>query len=178
MYRLRELERQDMKTINGWRNNSEVISLLGAPFRYINLEVDENWFDSYMKNRNNCVRCAILDDDVLIGLVSLTGIDMLNRSAEFHIMIGDTGSQNKGAGTFATEEMLRHAFDNMNLNRIMLTVLEDNERALHMYEKVGFIKEGTMRSVYYKGGTYVNAIICSILHEEYNAKILRGGITL
>lgn len=171
MYRLRELERQDMKTINGWRNNPEVISLLGAPFRYINLEVDENWFDSYMKNRSSCVRCAILDDDVLIGLVSLTGIDMLNRSAEFHIMIGDTGSQNKGAGTFATEEMLRHAFDNLNLNRVMLTVLEDNERAQHMYENVGFVREGYLREAVFKNGGYKDMYTYSILRDEF----LGGG---
>ena len=175
MYRLRELERQDMKTINGWRNNPEVISSLGAPFRYINLEVDENWFDGYMRNRSNCVRCAILDDEVLIGLVSLTGIDMFNRSAEFHIMIGETRAQNKSAGTFATEEMLRHAFENMNLNRIMLTVLEDNKRAQHVYEKVGFVREGVMRKVYYKGGAYVNAILYSILSDDYITKI--RGIT-
>ena len=176
MYRLRELERQDMKTINGWRNNPKVISLLGAPFRYINLEVDENWFDNYMKSRSNCVRCAILDDDTLIGLVSLTGIDMLNRSAEFHIMIGDAGSQNKGAGTYATEEMLRHAFDNLNLHRVMLTVLDDNKRAQHMYEKVGFVREGILRSVYYKGGTYVNAMIYSILREDFKHQNSRGVV--
>ncbi len=33
MYRLRELEKQDMKTINSWRNNPSIIASLGAPFR-------------------------------------------------------------------------------------------------------------------------------------------------
>ena len=45
MYRLRELERKDIPTINRWRNNPELVALLGAPFRYINSEVDEKWFD-------------------------------------------------------------------------------------------------------------------------------------
>lgn len=35
MYQLRELERRDLEAINTWRNDSELISLLGAPFRYI-----------------------------------------------------------------------------------------------------------------------------------------------
>ena len=59
MYRLRELERKDLLEIYNWRNDVAVINYLGAPFRYINLEVDEKWFDSYMCSRNNCVRCAI-----------------------------------------------------------------------------------------------------------------------
>ena len=171
MYSLRELERKDLQTINLWRNNPQIISSLGAPFRYINLEVDDNWFDNYMKNRGNCVRCSILEDDKLIGLVSLTDIDMLNRSAEFHIMIGETKEQNKGAGTFATKEMLKHAFNNLNLNRVMLVVLEENLRAQHMYEKVGFIKEGMMRKVFFKNGMYTNAYIYSILNEEFYSNI-------
>ena len=175
MYRLRELEKQDMKKINSWRNNPEVISYLGAPFRYINQEVDDRWFDSYMSNRNNCVRLSILDDDVLVGIVSLTGIDSLNRSAEFHIMIGETESQNKGAGTFAVKEMLNHAFNNLNLHRVMLTVLEDNTRAQHVYEKIGFMKEGLMREAYFKNGKYENAYIYSILRSEYIVKN-SGGV--
>ena len=40
MYKLRELERKDLKKINSWRNDEEIISLLGAPYRFINQEVD------------------------------------------------------------------------------------------------------------------------------------------
>ena len=88
MFRLRELERRDLTEIIKWRNDPELINLLGAPFRYINYDVDVQWFENYMKSRNNAVRCAIVgDDDNIIGLVSLVPVDMLNQSAEFHIMI-------------------------------------------------------------------------------------------
>ena len=56
MYKLRELERKDLTIINSWRNDYELIEQLGAPFRYINLEVDQKWFDCYMSNRGNQVR--------------------------------------------------------------------------------------------------------------------------
>lgn len=168
MYKLRELERNDVKKLNEWRNNPELINMLGAPFRYINSEVDFAWFDNYMKSRSSNVRCAILDgNDEFIGVVSLTNINTINQSAEFHIMIGDEGSQNKGAGTYATKSMLSHAFENLNLNRIELTVLVDNYRAIKMYEKIGFRKEGELRNIYYKNGNFKNAYIYSILKEEY-----------
>lgn len=51
MFRLRELERKDLPIINRWRNDAELIALLDAPFRYINLDVDMKWFDGYMSNR-------------------------------------------------------------------------------------------------------------------------------
>lgn len=76
MYKLRELERKDIKEINKWRNDPELISFLGAPFRYINEEIDMLWFDNYMKNRHIFVRLAIVgDDDKILGLASLTNID-------------------------------------------------------------------------------------------------------
>jgi len=37
MYKLRELRKEDIPKINKWRNDSELINHLGAPFRYINL---------------------------------------------------------------------------------------------------------------------------------------------
>ena len=137
MYKLRELERKDLTIINSWRNDYELIEQLGAPFRYINLEVDQKWFDLYMSNRGNQVRCAIVEEkkDDILGLVSLVSVNQMNQSAELHIMIGDKENQGKGIGSFAVKEMLNHAFFNMNLNRVELTVIENNKRAIHLYEK-------------------------------------------
>jgi hypothetical protein len=50
MYKLRELKREDILNINIWRANKDLIDCLGANFRFINLEVDNNWFDNYMLN--------------------------------------------------------------------------------------------------------------------------------
>ena len=168
MYRLRELERRDLESINKWRNDPLLIGQLGAPFRYINPEVDVRLYENYMANRGNTVRCSIVDEnDNFIGLISLTGIDYLNQSAELHIMICDGKNQGKGAGTFAVNAMLDHAFNNMNLHRIELSVLENNERAQHLYEKVGFVREGMLRKAYYKNGEFVNAFIYAILRDEF-----------
>lgn len=169
MFKLRELLREDMQVINTWRNDPELIACLGAPFRYINMDVDNNWYDNYLKNRMTAVRCAIVkrENCELIGLVSLVGIDHLNQSAEFHIMIGNAEQQGKGAGTFATKEMLNHAFNNLNLRRVELTVLDSNTRAQHLYEKIGFVREGTKRVSKFKNGTFVDMHMYAILREEF-----------
>lgn len=177
MYRLRELERKDLSIINRWRNDPELISMLGSPFRYINFSVDEKWFDGYMSNRNTQVRCAIVKDDSddILGLVSLISIDYLNQSSVFHIMIGNKDNQRKGIGTFAVDAMLQHAFYNMNLQRVELLVLDDNVPACRLYEKSGFIKEGTKRNAKYKNGRFVDMHIYSILKEEYISKKSKTG---
>ena len=168
MYRLRELERRDLSEINRWRNDPELVEFLGSPFRYINLETDEAWFENYQTHRYEQVRCAIVDDnDQILGLVSLVGISQIQQLASFHIMIGNKEYQNKGLGTFAIREILNHAFMNMNLHRVELDVLADNLRARHLYEKMGFVLEGTKRKSAFKDGDYRDVCMYAILKEDY-----------
>lgn len=103
----------------------------------------------------------------ILGLISLVDINYVNRSGELHIMIGDSKNRGKGIGTFAVKAMLDHAFDNLNLRRIELGVLETNSPAIKLYEKTGFVKEGVKRSSVYKNGQYVSMIMMAVLKEEY-----------
>lgn len=168
MYKLRELSREDISVINSWRADKELIDKLGAPFRFINTEVDYHWYEHYLSNRHQTIRCSILDKrDQIIGLVSLNEINRINQTAEFHIMIGEKSGRNKGAGQFAAKEILNHAFYDMNLNRVELLVLESNRNAIEFYEKLGFLVEGIKRKCVYKNGDFENLIIMAILKEEF-----------
>ncbi|MBE6797089.1 MAG: GNAT family N-acetyltransferase [Ruminococcaceae bacterium] len=169
MYKLRELEREDLKKINKWRNDPDLISCLGAPYRFINEDVDSEWYDKYLNTRGNCVRCAIVDEDKeseVLGLISLVDINYINRSGELHIMIGGSQNRGKGIGTFAVKAMLDHAFDNLNLRRVELGVLETNLPAIKLYEKTGFVKEGIKKESNYKNGRYVSMIMMAILKDD------------
>lgn len=171
MYKLRELTEKDIETINVWRNDKSLIDYLGTTFRYIAKCVDNEWYQNYLKNRVNTVRCAIVDkkDDIL-GLVSLTDIDQINQNAILHIMLGNESYCCKGIGTYAITEMLNHAFNNMNLHRVELYVLENNSRAIHVYEKIGFIQEGIKKDCIFKNGKFVSMRIYAMLIKEFNYK--------
>ncbi len=169
MYCLRELERNDLPRINKWRNDPYLIACLGAPYRFINEDVDSGWYESYLHSRNSSVRCAIVDSDKkdeILGLISLLDINSINRSASLHIMIGGSENRGKGMGTFAVNAMIEHAFFNLNLRRIELGVLENNSAAIHLYEKCGFVREGIKRESNYKNGKYLSMIMMSILRKD------------
>lgn len=130
-----------------------------------------------MMQRANTVRCAITtkENDEILGIVSLVEIDFINRSAQFHIMIGESG-QNKGAGTFGVQSMINHGFMNYGLHRIELHVLADNKRAQHVYEKCGFVQEGVRRQAVFKNGQFKDMIIYSIINKMNLRKSMRGGV--
>jgi RimJ/RimL family protein N-acetyltransferase len=166
---LREISFSDMEIINRWRNDAELVSSLVSPFRYINEETDRIWFENYMKTRSVNVRCAICIDDnpEIIGFTGLLNIDSINRKADYYIQIGEKKNYGKGIGFEATKQILNHAFLNLNLNRVQLDVLETNKRAISLYKKIGFDKEGVQRQAVYKNGNYFNLILMAIMKHDF-----------
>lgn len=169
LYCLREMSKKDVSVINGWRNDRFVVSSLGAPFRYIDISIDERWVDNYYSNRSGAVRLSICDKntDMAVGVVYLLNIDWIARNCEFAIMIGDINHQGRGVGEYATRLAIQHAFNDLNLHRVYLTLLEENIRAFKLYAKVGFKKEGLLRHAVFKNGQYLNLIQMSVISEEF-----------
>jgi len=168
MITLREISREDLPAINRWRRDPVVADGVGAPRRFIGLDVDLKWFDDYLTRRGSEVRCAVClaETGQLVGMVSLTHIDHVHRHAEFHIMIGERESQNRGIGTAAARAMVRHGFFDLNLHRIYVTVLRENKSSIRMCEKAGFREEGTIRDGAYKHGRYHDLVLMGVLESE------------
>jgi RimJ/RimL family protein N-acetyltransferase len=82
-------------------------------------------------------------------------------------LIGDKGHWRKGYATEATQLMVNHAFDTLNLNRVQLDVFSFNKRAIQVYERVGFVCEGTLRQTQYNNGAYHDDIVMSVLRDEW-----------
>lgn len=107
-------------------------------------------------------------DPTYLGEVVLNDIDQINRSASFRIALASEKLFGKGYGTEATRLIVGYGFKSLKLHRIELEVYDFNPRAQHVYEKVGFVQEGVRRDALLWNGRYQNAIIMSILEDEYN----------
>ncbi len=168
--KLREIEKKDLTLINHWRNDKDVIDYLGSNFIFIAPVIDEKWYENYLLNRDKAVRVAIIDwaTNTHIGNTNLTSIHPINRTAEFSIFIGNKDYLSKGYGFEATMLLLRHGFRDLNLNRIYLTVLKNNIRAIRAYLKAGFEEEGIQREAVFKDGSYVDVVCMSVLKRNFN----------
>lgn len=89
---------------------------------------------------------AVVDNATggLVGEVVLNDWDEPNQSCGFRAFIGAAG-RGRGLGTEATRLVVEHGLATMDLHRISLEVYDFNPRARHVYEKVGFVHEGTGR---------------------------------
>lgn len=111
-----------------------------------------------------------LEDGLYVGEVVLNNIDWRNRSANFRIALAGSQFFGQGYGTEATQLILEYGFGQLKLHRIELEVYDFNLRAQHVYEKVGFVREGVRRDVLLWEGVYHSAIVMSILAAEYEAR--------
>ena len=58
----------------------------------------------------------------------------------------------------------------MNLHRVELDADAKNERALHVYEKIGFVREGLRRQSKWIAGEWHDLVVMGILREEFESQ--------
>jgi RimJ/RimL family protein N-acetyltransferase len=110
---------------------------------------------------------TLKDDPAYIGEAVLNEIDWINRSANFRIALAGKAYFGQGFGTEATRLILKYGFRTLGLHRIGLEVYDFNPRAQHVYEKLGFIREGIRRDALLWDGAYRDAMMMGMLAEEF-----------
>jgi RimJ/RimL family protein N-acetyltransferase len=167
---LRPLGLDDAALLTSWLNDREVIRNLRA-YRPLTRLAEEAFLRKLGESESDVVLGIVArETDQLLGGTGLHQIDSRNRHAQFGIFLGEKTSWGKGYGTEATRLIVRYAFDTLNLNRVWLHVYEDNDRALRVYEKVGFRIEGRLRQDTFRDGRYWDTIVMAVLREEWKAR--------
>ncbi|MER5637806.1 GNAT family protein [Kitasatospora sp. NPDC002227] len=101
-----------------------------------------------------------------VGEVVLNEWHPANRSCNFRILLTPEG-QDRGLGTEAARLLIGHGFERLGLHRVSLSVFAFNPRARHVYEKLGFVAEGTLRDEFRYDGAWVDSIVMSVLAHEW-----------
>ena len=166
--RLRPFEPGDAPTVWRWYQDHE-FSVLDGNIYGTSLPSVEVFLRSLSSPSYADVSLGVEDEHgALIGLIRLKRGDPVDRHADFGIAIAHE-RWNQGYGTDATRTILRFAFEEMNLHRVSLGVVDFNARAHRVYEKCGFIEEGRLRHEHYRFGRWCDVICMGIVEHEWRA---------
>ena len=173
---MRALEPKDAEYLYTYRNDWEVIRHLGgfsAGYSRSNLE---EWIKRH-SNRPDEVLWTIADSatDQCIGHVGLYQIDSRVRKGQFAILIGDKALWGRGLGTRVTQAVVAWAFGQLNLHKVSLHVLTNNERAIRIYESLGFHPEGVLRDEQFRDEQFLDLMLMAVFEDEWRA--LHGSST-
>lgn len=164
--KLRPLEREDLKFIHSLDNDANIMRYwFEEPYEAF-VELVE-LYDKHIHDQME--RRFIIDmSGTNIGLVELIEIDYIHRRAEFQIII-DPAHQGKGYGEKATRMAMDYAFLVLNLYKLYLIVDNENQRASHIYKKMGFEVEGVLKHEFFINGSYRDATRMCIFQPRYIA---------
>jgi RimJ/RimL family protein N-acetyltransferase len=102
-----------------------------------------------------------------LGVISLMNVSESNSSADLSIIVGRREHRDRGYGAEAISLILDYAFEELDLNRVALSVFEFNEAAISTYERLGFRGEGRLRQAVRRDGREYDAILMSLLRDEW-----------
>jgi len=168
--RLRHTEKEDLALFVEWLNDPEVRRGL---MLYLPLSIaeEQQWFENMLTSpqdeRPLVIEAQTDNGWTMIGNSSFHNIDWRNRNAELGIFIGDKSFWDQGYGTEVMRLLLKHGFTTLNLHLIYLRVYENNQRAIRVYEKAGFVEEGRLRQRIFIDGQYMDVIFMSVLCTEW-----------
>jgi RimJ/RimL family protein N-acetyltransferase len=165
---LRALEPKDADYLYGYRNDWEVIRHLGGFSAGYSKDNLEEWIRRH-SNRPDEILWTIAsgETDQSIGHVGLYQIDSRVRKGQFAILIGDRGLWGRGLGTRVTEAVVSWAFAQLNLHKVSLHVLTNNERAIRIYELLGFRPEGILRDEQFRDGQFLDMMLMAVFEDEW-----------
>ncbi|MFL0269355.1 GNAT family N-acetyltransferase [Candidatus Clostridium radicumherbarum] len=167
---IRPIDIGDGKGINDLRRMPGVFeNILGIPSErvkrneefIINMDGNQYQFVATTKTESG--------EDTIIGSVGLTvnANPRLRHSGSIGIMV-HKDYQNMGVGIALMQAIMDIADNWLMLIRVELSVFEDNVKAIHLYEKFGFQKEGLKRLAAIRKGKYENEYIMARINPTYN----------
>ncbi|HLK26377.1 MAG TPA: GNAT family N-acetyltransferase [Caulobacteraceae bacterium] len=106
----------------------------------------------------NFWRFGAVIDGKLVGLAGLTRLEHRRAHVGTMFIAVHDAFQGRGAGAALMEALTDMADRWLALARIELTVFADNARAIGLYERFGFVREGLHAAYAYRDGGFVDAV--------------------
>ena len=163
---LRALEEQDVERLRGWRNHPELFGSHFSSFPVSEI-AQKRWYEARGADPSNVIFIIDNEERIPVGYTILKDLDHKNRHAEIGLHL-DPDFQGQGYGKDAFKTLIRFCFHELNLHRVFLQVFAFNERAFHMYEKLGFREEGRLREAFFTQNRYHDIIVMSLLESEFS----------
>jgi RimJ/RimL family protein N-acetyltransferase len=161
--RLRPVVESDYPLIHRWMNHPEV-------WHYMDYEGPVSLADvaeDAERSRDEGHPFTILAGDRPVGRIGLNQFRRRDRICSLYMYIGEPAYWGKGYAQDAVMTLLGYAFDRWDLHQVELWALADNNRALGVYRRCGFVEEATLRERSWKDGAWVDRVVMSVNREAF-----------
>lgn len=165
---LRALSSKDIPLWYDWFNNHEVTTHMNKGIFPNTQEAQQEFFNSISNSKADLqLGIVSIESGKLVGLVGLHKIDWIHRKADISVMIGHPEAWGKNIGKEAVSLTVSHAFNKMNLHKLTAGMWSSNLASKKIFEKNGFVREGTLKEQFWDGKIYVDELRYGLLRTEW-----------
>ena len=120
----------------------------------------------FIKNYDGQLLGIFTKDNQHVGNIGFSNFNQISRSCSYGIIMS-TKFKRQGYALAGSILALNHVFQDLNLHRVYLDVMDSNAPAIKLYEKLGFQRDGRMRDACWTQGRYHDLYMYSLLKSEY-----------
>jgi RimJ/RimL family protein N-acetyltransferase len=162
------MRKEDVPTIARWNQDLEFTASIGTPGEAHTLEMRQEAFDKGSRVTPAAVEFAVilLSNGGLIGFGGLFDITRAMTGTLF-VGIGERALWGNGYGAEATRLICEYGFFFRSLHSIKVEVNGYNQRAIRLYERLGFRLAGRLRGIVMLNGNRYDQIIMDLLRVEF-----------
>ena len=162
----------DISDLNGgylnWLNDSDVCAYNSHHVFPYSREKAEKYISRINESSTDLVLAMVVkENNRHIGNISLQNINFINRNAEFAILLGEQEYWGKGFSKEASLLIVKHGFNEFNLNRIYCGTSEFNIPMQRLAVYLGMQEEGRRREAQFKHGRYNDLIEYGVLYKDF-----------
>ena len=170
--RLTEVQVEHAPAIFEILSNPEVLRYYGMdPFQ--ELAQAENMVQHFKNNfdAKRGMRWAIINnkDNRFVGTIGLNNLSLGMKKAEVGFEI-HPDFWRIGITSEALYAVLDYAFEELDLHRMGAVTFLANDASIGLLKKQGFLEEGKLRSYLFQNGQSYDALVFSLLREEWKRK--------
>ncbi len=152
----------------GWFNDEELCKTLQKHYFPTTIESQIAFWEQKIQSPSDLLQLGICraEGGSIVGIISLSSIDFINRNAEMSIVIGDRSAQNISIFVDSCKLLFNHAFYTLNMNRIFGASISE-ELVTLLCRMLHCKNEGVSRQQVYKNGQYYDAYRYAVLREDF-----------
>jgi len=162
----RPIEADDLEPLRALHNDMTTLLQLGT-VDLVSSDEQVEWWKGLSKNRTEKRYSVVeLGSGKVIGMVRIQNIDSVNAHCEVGLDIVPT-HRGKGYGTSSYRMVLEYLFLHYNMHMVYLRVAEFNERAIRLYEQLGFVETGRFTEYLFRNGKFWDYILMTMTRDRY-----------
>jgi len=156
---LRAPEPGDTEAYLAFRNDLGAVGDLIGYVRGVPRHKVAEWIATIDNRAGITLTAVLLSEGRPVGYVNVGDFETVSGTCRIGLAVFSAADRGKGYGKRILDLTLGYLKEWLNIRKVSLIVLAGNKAAVALYEKCGFVTEGTLKDEYYLDGQYRTALI-------------------